>query len=219
MDKFIKRIQTRLSRQDVRVTRAQVREVYKSVVVDIDNPSDEELDTVGSRLASIYGADDYSQNELATTEQASPAQYQEQSQGMAQDHTPSSNGALATATRGGIQQATKGELGVTQQQIQQAVESQFGRENQETKQAILNYVAQDTFSTAQELQRALAKLRDMRLDILMKLINDHNAASSEDENLLKTALVNATAQRQRETEDFFGDFETQMRDMRAAFGI
>jgi 3'-phosphoadenosine 5'-phosphosulfate sulfotransferase len=85
----------------------------------------------------------------------------------------------------------------TQQQIQEAVEQQFGRENIETKTAILNYVAQDTFSTAQELQTALSKLRQMRLDILMKLINDHNSQSSSDEDLLKNALLTATANRQR----------------------
>jgi hypothetical protein len=86
----------------------------------------------------------------------------------------------------------------------------LGRENIETKTAILNYVAQDTFSTAQELQTALSKLRQMRLDILMKLINDHNSQSSSDEDLLKNALLAATANRQKETEDFFGSFENQL---------
>jgi hypothetical protein len=110
-------------------------------------------------------------------------------------------------------------LSITQQQIQQAVEQQFGKENIETKTAILNYVAQDTFSTAQELQTALSKLRQMRLDILMKLISDHNSQSSSDEDLLKNALFAATANRQRETEDFFGSFENQLAEMRAAFGV
>jgi hypothetical protein len=110
-------------------------------------------------------------------------------------------------------------LGITQQQIQEAVEQQFGKENLETKQAILNYVAQDTFATAQELQAALSKLRQMRLDILMKLISDHNQASSSDENLLKSALLQASASRQRESADFFDSFDSQLSQMRAAFGI
>jgi hypothetical protein len=59
----------------------------------------------------------------------------------------------------------------------------------------------------------------MRLDILMKLINDHNQASGNDEDLLKNALLTATANRQRETEDFFDSFETQLLEMRAAFGV
>jgi hypothetical protein len=76
-----------------------------------------------------------------------------------------------------------------------------------------------TRGTVQELQQALSKLRQMRLDILMKLINDHNSQSSCDEDLLKNALLAATANRQRETEDFFGSFENQLLEMRTAFGV
>jgi hypothetical protein len=83
----------------------------------------------------------------------------------------------------------------------------------------LNYVAKDTFTTAKELQSALAKLRQTKLDILMKLISDHNQAASSDEGLLKNALLQATAQRQQESEDFFGSFENQLVEMRAAFGV
>jgi hypothetical protein len=59
----------------------------------------------------------------------------------------------------------------------------------------------------------------MRLDILMKLIADHNQASGEDEKLLKSALSQATANRQRETEDFFDSFESHLMQVRANFGI
>ncbi|HEY9675377.1 MAG TPA: hypothetical protein V6D11_28300, partial [Waterburya sp.] len=130
-----------------------------------------------------------------------------------------SNSTLATSSRSNLTQASSTNLGLTQQQIQEAVEQQFGKENVETKTAILNYVCKDTFNTAQELQHALAKLRQTKLDILLKLINDHNQAASSDENTLKTALLQASEQRQRETEDFFGSFESQLLEMRAAFGV
>ena len=66
-----------------------------------------------------------------------------------------------------------------------------------------------------------AKLRKEipRASILMKLINDHNSQSSTDEDLLKNALLAATANRQKETEDFFGLFENQLLQMRATFGV
>lgn len=129
------------------------------------------------------------------------------------------NSTLTTSSHSGITQTSSTNLSVTQQQIQEAVEQQFGRENVETKTAILNYVAQDTFSTAQELQTALSKLRQMRLDILMKLIADHNQASGKDEDLLKSALSQASANRQKETEDFFDEFENQLLQMRLTFGM
>ena len=208
MDKFIKRLQTRLSRKGVKVTKDQVREVYRELVVNLDFPTDEEMVVATDLLLSKYQKPEESRSNLATTQELPQPQ---------QMTTPKS--ALATSSRSAISQLDNTQLGITQTAIQEAVEQQFGNENQQTKQAILNYVAQDTFSTAQELQSALVKLRSMRLDILMKLISDHNEAASADETLLKTALANATAQRQRETEDFFGSFENQMLEMRAAFGV
>jgi BRCT domain type II-containing protein len=221
VDKFIKRLQTRASRKGISVSKSQVREVYTQVVVTPDSPTDEEILSVIEQLEKQYLAPSHEQeNQLATTAESTPTPQQEpQEMTPAQPTAQPSNSTLATSSRSSLSQASSANLSITQQEIQQAVEQQFGRENVETKTAILNYVAQDTFSTAQELQMALSKLRQMRLDILMKLINDHNQAASSDENTLKTALLQASEQRQRETEDFFGSFENQLLEMRAAFGV
>jgi len=221
MDKYIKRLQTRASRKGISVSKSQVREVYTQVVVTPDSPTDEEILSVIDQLEKQYQAPSHeSDNQLTTTEQATPTPQQEpQQMTPAQPTAQPSNSTLTTSNRSGMTQASSGNLSITQQQIQEAVEQQFGRENVETKTAILNYVAQDTFATAQELQTALSKLRQMRLDILMKLIADHNQASGKDEDLLKNALLTATANRQRETEDFFGSFENQLLQMRATFGV
>ncbi len=215
MDKFIKRLQTRASRKGISVSKSQVREVYQSVVVIPESPSEEEITAVIEQLEKQYKAPSFEPTtDLATIQQQEP-----QVMTPAQSTAQPSSSTLATSSRSDITQASNDNLGITEQQIQQAVEQQFGRENVETKTAILNYVAQDTFSTAQELQSALSKLRQMRLDILMKLISDHNQASGSDEDLLKNALLVATANRQREAEDFFGSFENQLAEMRSVFGV
>ena len=220
MDKFIKRLQTRASRKGISLSKSQVREIYTQLVVEPESPTDEEMTVVIQELENQYQAPSFKPtNELATTESAPIQQQETEEMTPAQSTAQPSSSTLATSSRSDITQASSGNLSITQQQIQQAVEQQFGKENIETKTAILNYVAQDTFSTAQELQTALSKLRQMRLDILMKLISDHNSQSSSDEDLLKNALFAATANRQRETEDFFGSFETQLLEMRAAFGV
>ena len=245
MDKFIKRLQTRASRKGISVSKSQVREVYTQVVVTPDSPTDEEILSVIEQLEKQYLAPSHeaSGDELTIpqpqiteitpesrpevwetvqppTEQPTPTPQQDpQQMTPAQPTAQPSNSTLATSSHSGMAQASNVNLSITQQQIQEAVEQQFGRENVETKTAILNYVAQDTFSTASELQQALGKLRQMRLDILMKLIADHNSQSSSDDDLLKSALQNATANRQRETEDFFGSFENQLLQMRATFGV
>jgi BRCT domain type II-containing protein len=221
MDKFIKRLQTRASRKGISVSKSQVREVYTQVVVTPDSPTDEEILSVIEQLEKQYLAPSHEQeNQLATTAESTPTPQQEpQEMTPAQPTAQPSNSTLATSSRSSLSQASSANLSITQQEIQQAVEQQFGRENVETKTAILNYVAQDTFSTAQELQMALSKLRQMRLDILMKLIADHNSQALSDQDLLKNALASATANRQRETEDFFGSFENQLLQMRAVFGV
>ncbi|HEY9652294.1 MAG TPA: hypothetical protein V6C95_16665 [Coleofasciculaceae cyanobacterium] len=221
MDKFIKRLQTRASRKGISVSKSQVREVYQSVVSALESPSEEEMSAVIQKLEAQYQASSHEPTQLTTVEESVPVQHQEETQSMPPTQAPAqpSNSSLATSNRSTLSQASNGDLGITQQQIQQAVEEQFGKESIETKTAILNYVAKDTFNTAKELQSALAKLRQTKLDILMKLISDHNQAASSDEGLLKNALLTATANRQRETEDFFGSFESQLSSMRAAFGV
>ncbi len=243
MDKFIKRLQTRASRKGLAVTKSQVREVYQTVVMEPESPSEQEMSIVIQKLEEQFQAPSYEGNssELeiakpqisetspdnsdvwqpvqAPTEQLTPVHQEESKMTPAQSTAQPSTSTLATSNPSTLIKPSEANLTITQQEIQQAVEQQFGKENVETKTAILNYVAQDTFATAQELQAALSKLRQMRLDILMKLIADHNQASNSDEDLLKNALLNATNNRHRETEDFFGSFENQLQQMRAAFGI
>lgn len=220
MDKFIKRLQTRASRKGISVSKSQVREVYSQVVVEPEAPTDEEILSVIEQLEKQYQAPSHESNNQLTTKESTHTQQQQETELMtpAQPTAQPSTSTLATS-RSTLSQASSANLSVTQRQIQEAVEQQFGRENIETKTAILNYISQDIFSTAQELQMALSKLRQMRLDILMKLIADHNSQSSSDEGLLKSALQNATANRQRETEDFFDSFENQLLEMRATFGV
>jgi len=221
MDKYIKRLQTRASRKGISVSKSQVREVYQSVVATPENPSEEEMSAVIETLETQYQAPSYEadNNQLATVEQA--LQPTEETQEMIQSN-PSKDtvkGDLATSSRSNSSLSSEASTAITQQQIKEAVEMQFGRENIETKNAILNYIAQDTFATATELQQALSKLRQMRLDILLKLISDHNQQSSGDDNLIKVALLQASASRQQETNDFFASFDKRLTEMRASFGI
>ncbi len=243
MDKFIKRLQTRASRKGISVSKSQVREVYTQVVVEPESPTDEEILSVIDQLEKQYlapshevGGDELTITQpqiIEITPESNPEVWetlqppteqpiqQEEPQQMipAQATAQPSNSTLATSSRSTLSQTSSGNLSVTQRQIQEAVEQQFGKENVEIKTAILSYVSQDTFSTAQELQTALSKLRQMRLDMLMKLIADHNQASGEDENLLKKALLQASASRHQETADFFDSFDNQLIQMRASFGI
>ena len=46
MTKFIKRIQTHLSRNGKQISQGQIREIYQTMVSDEENPSDEEMNAI-----------------------------------------------------------------------------------------------------------------------------------------------------------------------------
>lgn len=217
--KYAKQIQSRASAKGYRISLADARDYYVSMVVNQgEKPTEEEF----SKILKVVADNRPSVNSLtvSTSQQVTNNQENQEMSSM----TPVQSSEVPNNTSGMIHQNTapqvpQSQLAVTHNDIQLAVEQQFGSENQATKQAILNYVAQDTFSTAQELQAALAKLRTMRLDILYKLISDFNIASKSDESLLKTALSNASVKRQQETADFFDSFENQLAMMRNTFGL
>jgi hypothetical protein len=225
MNKFVTRLQTRASRKGIRVPKSQVREVYQSVVADPESPTEEEMSVVIQKLETQFQAPSHepTTSELTVTEQPALTQQEEVKEMLqptpAQPAQEPSNGALATSVQKGLSRGCESDTGVTQTQIIEAVEQQFGKENFETKTAILNYVLNDTYATATELKAALAKLRQMRLDLLLKLIADHNQASASDENQIKTALLQASSARQKETEDFFASFDARLLQMRTNFGI
>ena len=54
MNIFAKRLQTRASRKGIKVSMQQVRDVYQSVVNDLENPTTEEMDLVLAKLESSF---------------------------------------------------------------------------------------------------------------------------------------------------------------------
>jgi hypothetical protein len=54
MNTFVKRLQTRASRKGIKVSMQQVRDVYQSVVNDLEKPTTEELDLVLAKLESSF---------------------------------------------------------------------------------------------------------------------------------------------------------------------
>lgn len=52
MKTFVKRLQTRASRKNIKVSLQQVRDAYQTVVSDLENPTEEEMNLVLSQLES-----------------------------------------------------------------------------------------------------------------------------------------------------------------------
>lgn len=230
MDTYIKRLQTRASKQNVRVTKDQVRSIYRDCVADLENPTEVEMGLALGEIIRIHSPKDLTIAEPETIEitadshpdvwdklQPPTEETVEEIEAIAPQSQETSPSALATKPNSSLTQQEGTNL--TQREIQSAVEQHFGRESQETKSAILNYIAKDTFTTATELRAALSRLREMKLEILMKVVNDFNQESSADQNRIQDALAKASQKRQEESSDFLAEFESQLAGMRAAFGL
>jgi len=249
IDTYTKRLQTRASRQGVKVSRSKVRQVYDQVVSDRNNPTEVEMGLcLGFLLEANRSTVETEATEITETEtmevarlvlaSSEPIEIEppaiteitpeshpdvweilqppvEEPEPTQKPETQPQESALVKAD----DEATITPSSVTQDQIQLAVEEHFGKESVETKTAILDYVAKDTFTTATELSQALENLRKLKLDILMKIVRDHNSSTSSDEQLIKSALNEATRRRQEESDSFLKQFDEQLAGMRAAFGL
>lgn len=227
MDTYIKRLQTRASKQGVKVSKDQVRAIYPNCVADPSNPTEVEMALALGEIIRIHSPKDLAIAEPETIEitpESNPDAWEnlqpvEETVEETEAIAPQSEQSALTTTTETKPATLTDSPALSQQQIQSAVEQHFGKESAEIRGAILNYVAKDSFKTATELQSALAQLRQMNLDILMKIVLDHNQQSSEDRSRIQEALLNATQQREAESNDFFSQFENQLQGMRAAFGL
>lgn len=226
MDTFIKRLQTRASKQGVRVSKDQVRAIYPNCVADLENPTEVEMGLALGEIIRLHSPKDLTIAQPETIE-ITPDSHPETWEILQPpaEETPQETPAIAPQTEQSALTTNTQNLtdslstNLTQTEIQSAVEQHFGRESLETKTAILNYIAKDTFTTATELRTALSRLREMKLEILMKIVLDHNQEAATDQTLIQDALIKATQQRQEESQDFFNQFENQLQGMRAAFGL
>lgn len=229
MDTYIKRLQTRASKQGVKVSKDQVRAIYPNCVADPSNPTEVEMALALGEIIRIHSPKDLAIAEPETIEitpESNPDAWEnlqppteetvEETSAIAPQSEETSPSALTTTNSSLTQQEA---TNLTQREIESAINQHFGKESQETKSAILNYIAKDTFTTATELRAALSRLRETKLEILMKVVNDYNQESSADQNRIQDALTKATQQRQEESNDFLAEFESRLQGMRAAFGL
>jgi hypothetical protein len=260
LNKYAKRIQSRLSRRGFSFSLEECRQALSEQVGE-SLPSDTDLIIVVGRL-SKKAAQEEEAGELATAEAAAAEVTEAKNTAggeevavkepkdttdsesltipfpqVSEDLSKNKEVALSIQAPAGEKpeldqdpwtpaSLTKRDVGkisapgrLTEHAIAQAVEEEFGKESVQTKAAIIDYVARDTYTTAQELKDALQQLRQLKLDILMKVVLDHNQAAQSDENLIKEALTSASSQRKEESADFFSSLDNLTRQMRLEFGL
>lgn len=104
-------------------------------------------------------------------------------------------------------------------EIYQAVQQEFASESLQMQGEIVRYLSDQTFNNAIELREKLTELRKFRIDVLRKLINDHNQQSNQDLHSLKQALSLGSVRATEESVSLANDFLSDLQTKRAVFGL
>ncbi|MEQ8463698.1 hypothetical protein [Coleofasciculus sp. E1-EBD-02] len=227
MDKYIKRIQTRVRRQGRKVTKQDCRDVYQQVVNTLESPTDTEINTVVETLLQENHPIS-SPETLDITPETHPDIWQTLSPPNPESARISYLGGDKAEDRGqkaeGKEEGNNncvGELGITSQEehqpiqqlsqpgniaqsdIQNLVSQTFANQPQEVKDQITTFAAQHSFENIRQVQDFLDQLRSMEFSLLVKTLQDHFSRRGMMLNTLNDLLLNQQEKDQQERERFF----------------
>ncbi|NEP01370.1 MAG: hypothetical protein F6K58_22485 [Symploca sp. SIO2E9] len=221
MDKYIKRLQTRVNRiEGVRVTKSEVRQVYIELVSNFESPTDEEMNTVAELLIERHKQtpveSDVAQSPVAGT---TKLQQVDQQTSPVQPPIEPENSTLTVSSSSGLSQSTQNQLAISEELMAQTIENQFGSKSREDKQMVLDFLANKTFNDAEDLQREVNYLANVSDQLFAKILSDYQANAAATRQLREQALNRLIASEQEANEDFFGNFRSQITARMASFGI
>jgi len=217
MDKYIKRIQTRVRRKGRKVTKQDCRDVYQQVVNSLESPTDTEINTVVETL--LQEKQPISSPEtLDITPDTHPDIWQTLSP--LDENKAEGRGQKAEGKEEGNNNCV-GELGITspeepqsiqqssqpgtiaQSDIQSLVSQTFANQPQEVKDQITTFAAQHSFDNIRQVQDFLDQLRSMEFSLLVKTLQDHFNRRGMMLDTLNDLLLNQQEKDQQERERFF----------------
>lgn len=225
MDKYIKRIQTRVRRQGRKVTKQDCRDVYQQVVNSLESPTDTEINTVVETLLQENHPIS-SPETLDITPDTHPDIWQTLSPPNPESARISYLGGdkAEGKEQGGKEEGNNncvGELGITspeehqsiqqssqpgtiaQSDIQSLVSETFANQPQEVKDQITTFAAQHSFENIRQVQDFLDQLRSMEFSLLVKTLQDHFNRRGMMLSTLNDLLLNQQEKDQQERERFF----------------
>lgn len=219
MDKFIKRIQSRLSYQKISVSKSVVRETYESIVKNPVSPTEAEISQVIEALKSQEKTSETSQ--LAMTAQSETIEITSQSHpdiwATLQPPTeqPEEN-TLDSSTEQTTLAKTETNLptnNITQQQLLNQIEEKFQNYPLDIKKQLTDYAGQNTFKNLEEAQTFLEQLRSMEFTLMMQLLADHNQKRQNLAQLVSSELSKLENRDSNQRQAFFVGTQTFLETM------
>ena len=223
MDKFIKRIQSRLSYQKISVSKSLVRETYESIVKNPTSPTEAEISQIIEALKSPGETLETSQ--IAMTAQSETIEITSQSHPdiwetlqppteQPETNTLDSSAEQTTLTKTETNlPTTNPSNNITQQQLLHQIEEKFQNYPLDIKKQLTDYAGQNTFKNLEEAQTFLEQLRSMEFTLMMQLLADHNQKRQNLAQLVSSELSKLENRDTNQRQAFFVGTQTFLETM------
>lgn len=237
MDKFVKRLQTRLSRQGFSFNKQQIREVYQSLVKDDSAPTEAEMSSVINKLKFQLKMSEVNSSQLAISEteisedlveqipQSEPIEITLENPGIwetleppAEQLEPQENApaeqlnevsALTNVEENKpAQQSSPGII--PQNEVKGMVSQVFAGQPQAFKDQISEYAMQHSFENVRQVQEFLEQLRGMEFNLLVNTLQDHFKRRGSMLTVLNEVITSQKQKDKESSQSFFNSFQSRL---------
>ncbi len=222
MDKFVKRVQSRLSHSGISLSKSECREAYQAVVAEAswESPSEAQLvevvEYVKNRgVNNIHQSTTVETTSLAISE---PEVSGDELEPIPQPETfdipvedmpclqPPEDSALSTQSAPGA--ITPGSM--AQSEVTDIVGQVFKNQPPEVKNQITEYALQHSFDNVRQLQEFLEQLRSMEFSLMTQTLQDHFSRRGSMLTQLNNLIQGQQQKDQEQRTDFFDRFQNQL---------
>lgn len=238
MDKFAKRLQSRLTAKGYRFNKEQCRQAILATATNPELTTEEEMTNAFNWLTqqdeietatvepetsaiepapasngfidSFTGLAESGETEaIASKKEEEIEQSNPSPQELAV--TPSEAPEAHKSNTGGIVPQSSGGSGlIPKTQVQQMVASAFEGQPQEFKDQITEYALQHTFDNVRQVQEFLEQLRGMEFSLLVNTLNDHFARRGSMLTLLEEVIEQQKQKEGESKQNFFDSFNDRL---------
>lgn len=238
MDKFVKRLQTRLSRQGFSFNKQQIREVYQSLVKDHSAPTEAEMSSVINKLKFQLKTPELNSTQLAISQpeisedlgepipqpetlEITPASHPdiwktlepptEQPEPQENALAEQLNEASALTNMEQNNPAQQSSCGIIpQNEVKGMVSQVFAGQPQEFKDQISEYAMQHSFENVRQVQEFLEQLRGMEFNLLVNTLQDHFKRRGSMLTVLNEVITSQKQKDKESRQSFFNSFQSRL---------
>jgi hypothetical protein len=226
MQKFVKRVQSRLTYNGIQSNMAQCREAYLSVVPESDweSPSDDQLAQVVEYVKSQ--SKNHIQEPVAALTIAEPEVSEDLLEPIPQPEIfeipvedmpclqppaqpEPQHSALSTQTESAIAPSN-----VPQAEITGIVNQVFANQPPALKDQLTDYAMQHAFGDVRQVQEFLEQLRSMEFELMVQTLQDHMKRRGSMLTLLDNIIATQKHQDQERKDSFFAKTQTELNAFR-----